>query len=217
MTAFPEWVLAPDTDARFNDDAAGATMSPQLAIFYLGAAWVVSWLIAALWADRPTGWPAFGSQALHWAIPLLGLYLLLGLRSYEHTGAGRLWDVGEPIGWALFALTALGLGFCWWARLHLGRLWSGSVTRKADHHIVDTGPYAIVRHPIYTGLIAAAFATGAMRGTIIAMAGAVFMTAGFWLKARLEERFLRRELGAESYDAYARRVPMLLPSGPRRR
>ena len=50
-------------------------------------------------------------------------------------------------------MVTAGLAFCWWARLHLGAMWSGTVTRKDDHHIVDTGPYGLVRHPIYTGLI----------------------------------------------------------------
>ena len=190
-------------------------MSPQTAIFYLWDAWVVSWMVAALWADRPARRPAFGSGALHWSITLIGLYLLLGVRSHDHMGPGRAWDVSETVGWVLWALAAAGLIFCWWARLHLGRLWSGSVSRKADHHIVDTGPYAIVRHPIYTGLIAAAFATGVLRGTVFSLSGALFIAAGFWLKARLEERFLRQELGAEAYDAYRRRVPMLAPFRPR--
>ena len=58
---------------------------------------------------------------------------------------------------ALFIVVLLGLGFTWWARIHLGRLWSSSVTRKAVHRVVDTGPYGIVRHPIYTGIIAGQF------------------------------------------------------------
>ena len=189
-------------------------MFSQTAIFYLWDAWFASWVVAALWADRPTGWPDIRSQALHWLITLIGLYLLLGVYSDEHTVAGRLWSIEDPQGWALFGLTAGGLTLCWWARLHLGRLWSGSVARKRDHRIVDTGPYGIVRHPIYTGLILAAFATGVLRGTIVALAGSVFMTVGFWIKARLEERFLRNELGTKTYDSYRRRVPMLLPFGP---
>ncbi len=91
-----------------------------------------------------------------------------------------------PLAWALLAVTAGGLVFCWWARLHIGRLWSGTVTRKEGHRVVDTGPYALVRHPIYTGMIAAAFATGVLRGTIVAMAGAVLMTLGLWVKARFK-------------------------------
>jgi protein-S-isoprenylcysteine O-methyltransferase Ste14 len=190
-------------------------MSSQTAIFYLWDAWFVSWVIAAFWADRPTGWPDFGSQALHWIVTLVGLYLLLGVYSDEHTVVGRLWNVGEALGWTLLGLTAVGLTFCWWARFHLGRLWSGSVARKLNQRIVDSGPYGIVRHPIYTGLIVAAFATGVLRGTIVALSGSVFMMLGFWIKARLEEQFLRNELGSETYDSYRRRVPMLVPFGPK--
>src|SRR5438445_12979167 len=51
----------------------------------------------------------------------------------------------------------------WWARIHLGRLWSSNVTRKKNHHVVDSGPYGIVRHPIYTGVIVASIATAAIQ------------------------------------------------------
>ena len=56
-----------------------------------------------------------------------------------------------------------GPGFHMVARLYLGRLWSSSVTKKADHRVVDSGPYAIVRHPIHTGVIAAIFATAILK------------------------------------------------------
>jgi protein-S-isoprenylcysteine O-methyltransferase Ste14 len=72
-----------------------------------------------------------------------------------------------------------------------------------------------VRHPIYTGIILAALATAAQLGTALAVAGAVVLWVGFWIKARLEERFLRDELGEGAYDAYRQRVPMLVPFGPR--
>ncbi len=113
--------------------------------------------------------------------------------------------------WALVGLALAGFAFCWWARLTLGTLWSSSVTRKADHHIVEAGPYAFVRHPIYTGLIGAAVATAAIRASALALLGLALMIFGFWLKARLAERFLRAELGPDAYDAYARRTGMLLP------
>ena len=122
----------------------------------------------------------------------------------------------------------------WWARLHLGRLWSASVTRKADHHVIDTGPYAVVRHPIYTGLLFAIAATVSVRATAETLAGAAMRAVaarqvlfdeppeawetvqrlratGIYIKARTEEAFLRDQLGAETYEAYARRVPMLVP------
>ena len=109
------------------------------------------------------------------------------------------------------ALIAAGIAFAWWARIHLGRLWSAQITRKADHHIVDTGPYGLTRHPIYTGMLIAVLATMAAKGTLLGIAGALLIAASFYVKARLEERFLREELGAEAYDGYSRRVPMLVP------
>jgi len=122
-----------------------------------------------------------------------------------------LWQSPISFSWLTAAIVCLGLLFTWWARIHLGRLWSSSVGRKADHRVVDTGPYAIVRHPIYTGISVASFATAAMRGTALAWLGAGVMTLGWYVKARMEEEFLREELGAEAYGAYAQRVPMLVP------
>ena len=59
--------------------------------------------------------------------------------------------------------TFAGILFAWWVRIHLGRLWSGAITRKEGHRVVDSGPYGLVRHPIYTGLLAATFTTAAPR------------------------------------------------------
>jgi len=111
----------------------------------------------------------------------------------------------------LAAVVLLGISFTWWARIHLGRFWSNAITRKEDHSIVDSGPYRLVRHPIYTGLLLAAAATAAVEGSGYALSGFVVLFVAFWLKARLEERFLRAELGAHAYDAYARRTAMLIP------
>jgi len=122
-----------------------------------------------------------------------------------------MWHVGYHGAYLLALLTFGGIFFAWWARIHLGRLWSGSITRKEGHHVVDTGPYGLVRHPIYTGLIGATIATATAAATVTAVVGAVLITFGMWLKARTEERFLTEELGPEAYTAYQRRVPMLVP------
>ncbi len=104
--------------------------------------------------------------------------------------------------------------FCWWARIHLGALWSGRITRKEGHRVVDTGPYRLVRHPIYTGIDTAALALLVVKATPIALAGFVLIVWGYWIKARIEERFLREQLGAADYDAYRARTPMLVPFSP---
>jgi protein-S-isoprenylcysteine O-methyltransferase Ste14 len=127
------------------------------------------------------------------------------------TSTWMLWRLGSVSRWACVGGIAAGLLFTWWARIYLGRLWSGSITRKASHHIVDTGPYAIVRHPIYTGIIVAEIATAVESGAVQTFVGVALTVAGFYIKARMEESFLRTELDPASYDAYAQRVPMLIP------
>ncbi len=116
----------------------------------------------------------------------------------------------------LAGLTLVGISFTWWARIHLGRFWSNAITRKEGHRVIDTGPYGLVRHPIYTGLIAGMLATGVAVGTVTAMLGAVLISLGMWQKARMEEGFLTHELGANAYGSYCRRVPMLVPFLPPR-
>ena len=116
----------------------------------------------------------------------------------------------------MVAVEAGGLAFTWWARLHLGTLWSARVTRKDDHRIIETGPYGIVRHPIYTGIIAGLIATVVAFPGPINIAGVALLIVSFVLKGKLEERFLKGELGAQSYEAYQRRVPMLVPFWPMR-
>lgn len=190
-------------------------MTPEIAVLAIWSLWLVSWIVAARWSDSAAKRPSFGDELPYRAATVAGaLLLFLGSGRLPYSDP-RLWFLDEGAVWLLVAVAALGLLFTWWARLYLGRLWSSSVTQKTVHRVVDTGPYAIVRHPIYTGLIAAVFATAAMNGAVVGLAGAALMTVGFWLKARLEERFLRQQLGAGAYDSYRRRVPMLIPFGPR--
>ncbi len=116
-------------------------------------------------------------------------------------------DTKEQI---LLVLALVGLGITWWARIHLGTLWSGSVTRKAHHKIIKTGPYAIVRHPIYSGISLALIATALLRPGVFGIAGVALIIASFVIKYRLEERFLMEELGPE-YLHYRKQVPALVP------
>jgi protein-S-isoprenylcysteine O-methyltransferase Ste14 len=117
----------------------------------------------------------------------------------------------EPwIGWAGIALTFLGIGIAIWARHCLGAYWSARVTLKEDHRLIRSGPYAFVRHPIYTGMllgtIGAALVAGEWRG-ILAVA---LLLAAHSRKALREESMLTREFG-EQYAAYRRSTGFLFP------
>ena len=186
-------------------------MTPEYTIYALWGAWLVSWTVAMLWSNRTEKRDGIGAELVFRA--LLGVAILLFAFPPSHPcyAQVQLWHPGDALNWILVALTVAGLLFTWWARIHLGRLWSDLVMKKAGHHVVDTGPYRLVRHPIYLGLILAAFATAIEKGTSFALLGAVIITLAFYIKARREERFLRAELGENAYDAYARKTAMLVP------
>jgi protein-S-isoprenylcysteine O-methyltransferase Ste14 len=143
--------------------------------------------------------------------------VLEGIPAHGYEGPWRLWHVNRPEAWACALVIAGGFSFAWWARLHLGKLWSGHITTKVNHHLVDSGPYSIVRHPIYTGILAAMLATAAAKGTVSGLAGLVLVALGVWMKARLEETWLSGRLDAGAYQHYRRRVPMLMPGRLRTR
>lgn len=180
-------------------------MTPARGMMTLWVVWVVSWWAAAVWSDRAVKGPGAGPQLVYNLLTISGALLLFAVFSPD-----RFWRLPRAAQWGTVAVAGLGFAFAWWARIHLGRFWARNVSRKADHRVVDTGPYALVRHPIYTGIILATGATAVLKATPFAWAGVVVMTAGWYVKARLEERFLRGELG-DAYAAYAARVPMLVP------
>jgi protein-S-isoprenylcysteine O-methyltransferase Ste14 len=108
------------------------------------------------------------------------------------------------------AVLSASLGLTVWARRHLGRYWSGSITVKAEHQLIQKGPYAFVRHPIYAGvaggMIGTAVALGEFRGVL-----AIFLLLAAYLrKIRIEERWLVQRFGA-SYVQYQEKVKALIP------
>jgi protein-S-isoprenylcysteine O-methyltransferase Ste14 len=187
-------------------------MTPEYTIYALWGAWVVSWTVARLWSNRTEKRDAIGAELLFRALLYASFILLFAFPPKHHYFAQtQLWQVGDAMNWILVALTAAGLLFTWWARIHLGRLWSDLVVKKAGHHVVDTGPYRLVRHPIYSGIIFAVFATATAKGTSFALLAVAIVTLAFYIKARREERFLRAELGENAYANYARKTTMLAP------
>jgi protein-S-isoprenylcysteine O-methyltransferase Ste14 len=183
-------------------------MNQQFAIYagIVWLLWVLSWWIAAFWRARSTKQAPRASYRWQLMLAFLGFVLLFWRTPFP---GQPWWSIGPVLGWALVGVVATGAGFAWWARIHLGALWSGAIEMREAHHIVDTGPYRLVRHPIYTGLILSALGLAAIKATPLAMLGAALVAIGFALKAKAEERFLTKEL--PDYPSYARRVPMLVP------
>ena len=187
---------------------AGWIHNPWHVIGITWLAWVASWFIAALWNRQTAARPRFVDELLYRIVTGMGASFLFGLARIP--ALDTPWPVTDAFAWLMAVCVVGGFAFCWWARLHLGSLWSGNVTRKENHRIVETGPYALVRHPIYTGIIVSAFATAFAIARVESVIGACLITLGCWIKARLEERFLSQSLG-EDYAAYRGRVKMLVP------
>ena len=185
-------------------------IQPALLFIAVWIGWAVSWTAAAWWSGRTVKTVATPQVWIYRVTIFVGA-VLLWHRTAEALHLRRLWHVGYDGAYGLAGLTLAGVLFAWYARIHLGRLWSGSITRKEGHRVVDTGPYAWVRHPIYTGLIGATLATAVAEATVTSVLGFLLIAVGLWLKARIEERFLSEELGAAEYGAYSHRVPMLVP------
>lgn len=118
-----------------------------------------------------------------------------------------------PSEWGFFvgaAVTCAGLLFAVGARAYLGTNWSRSVTVKQDHQLIVNGPYAIVRHPIYTGILTGFLGSAIALAQVRGLLAFAMIALVLWAKLRMEEKWMRDEFGAV-YEAYSRRVAALVP------
>ena len=181
-----------------------------LAIIWL--IWLASWVGASFWSGQ-TRKHVTTLHASRYHILIVAGGILFTPWTARVLGEKPIWNPGETGVYLLAVVTLVGIAFTWWARIHLGRFWSNAITHKEGHKVIDTGPYGMVRHPIYTGLILGMLATGVAVGTISAIVGAILISLGMSLKAKMEEVFLSAELGPD-YSDYRRRVPMIIPFLP---
>jgi protein-S-isoprenylcysteine O-methyltransferase Ste14 len=179
-------------------------------ILIMWLVWAAYWWLAAYGAKSTDRREPVGSRLLH-VLPLL----LAGWLLWAERVPGAF--LNEPMFpwapwtfWTGALITAAGLGFAIWARVYLGRNWSGTVTIKQDHELIVSGPYAIVRHPIYTGLLLAMIGTAMARGQWRGLFAVLIAWAALWRKLRVEERWMTERFG-QKYEVYRRRVPALLP------
>lgn len=177
--------------------------------------WVVAWWIFAINVKTTVRRQAWLPNLLNTALWFCAFGLLWtsivpvpvrGLMGRFLPGAQ--WPLWSALG---AILTLIGLLFTVWARVYLGRNWSGmGVTLKADHELVTGGPYGLVRHPIYCGLALALIGTALAMGQWRGVLAVVLLLIAIAHRIVVEERFMREQFGT-SYDAYAKRVRALVP------
>lgn len=181
-------------------------MNPIHWIIGLWLAVALLWLVAAL-TTKPTARRApFNTRLIEiacsvaaWLLifdPRMAIWFLLGWRFVPRV---------EAVEWIGLVLTAAGIGLTATARLYLGSNWSGRVTIKENHELICRGPYRLVRHPIYSGLLLAAFGTALAIGEVRGLLGFLLALIGWWFKSRVEERLLTEQFGDE-YRRYREQV-----------
>ena len=184
-----------------------------LALNIISVCWTlfaVIWLLAAF-ATKKSVFREAGLRRLGYIIPLLlGWFLLAKGHRLSDPLNHRVIPHVEALAWTGAALCIAGLAFCIWARFTLGRNWSGIVTLKGGHELITSGPYALVRHPIYTGLLTMLVATVIVLGHVAGIIALPLVFVSFWVKLRYEEKLMLEQF-PEEYAAYQRRVRRLIP------
>lgn len=181
--------------------------TPSIIVFASWAVFAVTWAIAALFVKRTVvrswGW----GRLMLWVV---GPMLFWTIFKSQSLGTGWRWTPTPSSEWLAATIVLLGLWVCLWARLVLGGNWSGAVTLKQDHELIERGPYRYVRHPIYSGFLLMAVGTAILhaRGSEFVFCG--FILFSLWFKLRAEEELLTRHF-PEAYPQYRRHVKALIP------
>jgi protein-S-isoprenylcysteine O-methyltransferase Ste14 len=173
-------------------------------VFAIGwAAFWIYWLVAAFSMKRER--VSWSRELRIRAVVVVLAILLLRLGVFRHGGLkSDPWRAG--LGLVLFAL---GLGFAIWARRHIGRNWGTPMSQKDQPELVTSGPYHLVRHPIYTGILLGGVGTAVALSwlglIVVALAGIYFIYS-----ATVEERYLTEQF-PDAYPAYRHSTKMLIP------
>jgi protein-S-isoprenylcysteine O-methyltransferase Ste14 len=179
-----------------------------LAVLWL--AWLAYWVIAARNVKATSRREGFATMMLNRIFVIVGVLLLVvGHRSLRWLNE-RFVPPTVTAYWLGLFIVAAGLAFAVWARVYLGRNWSATVTIKQDHELVRTGPYGVVRHPIYTGILLALLGTAIAIGEWRGLLAFASIAIGFLFKIGTEERFMG-EIFGERYARYRAEVPALIP------
>jgi protein-S-isoprenylcysteine O-methyltransferase Ste14 len=181
--------------------------------YFFTVVWIlfyIYWQIKAANTKTTQRLEPVASRMLRIFIFLIAIALLLPLRIPLPWLYLQLWPVGFWPFWLGAAVTIAGLLFAVWARGYLGTNWSSSVTIKQGHELITTGPYAVVRHPIYTGILTGFFGMAIAISQVRGFIAVVLILLAYWTKLRIEEQWMRSQFG-ETYAAYAHRTAALVP------
>ena len=186
-------------------------MSALVICGYLWAAWWVTWLVWALQSKKTIERESVASAISYRLVGVAGAYLLASGRGLAPLVFNAIIPDHRWLGVLGIIVTAGGLALTYWARYALGGNWSGEVTVKAEHELIRTGPYRVVRHPIYTGIITAAAGTAIAEDQWRSIIAVVLLWLSFTMKRLKEEQYMRQTFG-DQYADYARTTGAIFPT-----
>ena len=184
-------------------------MTPGSICIGIWLAWITIWFLAARSAERTKVSESLRSRLFYVAPGLVGGLLISSGTMSGLIPKASFHDSPEIRGLGVI-LTAFGISYSVWARVHLGRYWSAKITLKEGHRLIQSGPYRWTRHPIYTGLILALVGTAVTVGTVQALLGVLVISISFFFKSLREEALLTGEFRDE-YSVYRSKVRALIP------
>jgi protein-S-isoprenylcysteine O-methyltransferase Ste14 len=175
------------------------------------AFWIL-WIVAGIASKRSVQRQTGSSRLLQAGLALIGIMLIFNFNHWFVTGwlTTRIVPIEPPYVLGGAVLTVAGLLFCIWARAILGSNWSATVTIKQNHTLVYSGPYRIVRHPIYTGILTALLGTAFVYGFTRCFVGVLVAAFALWLKLQIEEQFMLQQFG-QQYAEYRQHTRALIP------
>lgn len=186
--------------------------------FALGLAWLVFlgyWLIARFGVNRMER-PEPGGTLIFRVLIMAGAYWLLFQQDLRFGILNRRFiPHDDRIVLAGVLLTWSGVAFAIWARYHLGKFWSATVALREGHQLIRSGPYANIRHPIYTGMLTAVLGTSLAVGRYRALIAFVVILAAFIAKSRQEEKLLDAQFG-QAFEQHRRHTDFSCLACPER-
>ena len=185
-------------------------MTTQSMLGWMWGAFGLYWLVSAVGTKKNAVNEAASSRLLRLSILCLMFTLLLTPRLRFGPLAWRFVPDHASVRELGIALTVAGLALCIWARRELGEYWSDKVVLKVDHQLICSGPYAYLRHPIYSGVLLAVAGTALAIGEWRGVVALTVMAVNYWAKARREERILAEKFG-ESFAEYKQNTGFLVP------
>ena len=185
-------------------------MTGWRACSYLWLTFFVLWMVAALFTKRSVERISW-QRGLRYGIPVvLGCYLMFSLKIDVPWLQHRLFSRSDSLDITAILITITGMLFAVWARIFLGRNWSSAPMIREQHELIRSGPYRLVRHPIYTGILLAMVGTFLANGKVRGLLAVLLVWLGWTIKSRMEEEFMVRTFGAR-YEEYRRTTGALVP------